>query len=257
MSVIYYQNFESFSLGAAPPYGSFTGNANNATIIADNYLTSGSRACQTQANFSNITYYDGALYTSATMYVAWKPREVNNGASIEYWNGTGINFPNLITFSQEFDNTLSIWADNHGTFVANSGDVSYSLNQWNWFQINTTFLSISVGTGAPVLGIAYEMGLNGTSIMVGTVTTGKFISGMISGTPQFDRIVLENSNVWDEFTLSTLTSINTYPNPGTPAVRATTALIEPLELIDTAAIRATTGLIELVISDKNMHVQES
>lgn len=254
---IYYQNFESFAVGATTPLGSFA--TGSGVIVADNFLPTGSRACKTQNNLTNIVYSDGAtLYTSASMFVAWKWSEANPQPIVQYDNGTS-NFSPLFTLHGEFDNTLSFYSDNNGTFVGNSGDFSTHLNKWLWLQINTTFLDVVIGTGTGthVLAIAYELGVDGTSVMSGTTTTHKLISGMNSGTPQFDHITLGNSSIWDEFTLSTLTSINTYPNPGTPKARASTALIEPIELIDSAKVRATTGLIEVLISDKNMHVQEA
>jgi len=258
---IYYQNFETFAVGAIPPYGSLTGNANNATIVADNYLETGSRAAQTANNFSSLTYSDGSLYTSATLYVAWKHSEANNQTFLQYENGTaGSGFPNILTIVQEPDNSISVKVDNNGTFAGNSGDHITNLNIWHWLQVNTTFSAIPIVSGTTTttkLGVAVEIGLDGTSILnTGTTTTNRNVSSMNSGTAQFDRIVLLNNSIWDEFSFDVLQTMNTYPNPGVPAMRATTALIEPLELVDSAAIRASTGLIELLISNKNKRVYE-
>lgn len=254
---IYYQNFETFNVGDPPPYGSFTGNANPATIVADSYLVTGSRACATQNNLTEITFTDGSLRSATTVYVAWKHSEANNQTFMEYDNGTNPSgFPTLLAIKQEPDNTISVLMDNNGTFVANSINAATKLDNWHWLQVNTVFAPVISGT-TTFLGMAVQIGMDGTSIInTGTITTSRIVSGMNSGTAQWDRLSLLNNSTWDEFTLDALQSINTYPNPGTPKARATTALIEPVELVDSGAIRATTGLIELIISNKNKRVYE-
>lgn len=250
---IYYENFETFSVGATTPIGSFT--AGGASIVADNYLTTGSRAMRTDNNLTNAQYSPG-LQTSATIYVAWKQNNsnANNQSILDLNNGTHVN-ANLFSLRNEGDNTLSVFISNNGTFAGNTHDFVISDKVWSWLQLNVTMFSVSV-SGTNMLAIDFELGVNGTSVISNSITTNRPISLLDSGTPQWDQLLLNNSSIWDEFTLDSLQPINTYPNPGTPAARATTGLTEILELVDSASVRATTGLIEILVSDKNLRVQE-
>lgn len=244
---IYYDNFESYALGTtAATFGDWNG---QAEIVADNYLPAGSKALRTRRNFQNTAFADGGLYSTGTVYVAYKPDETfSNGRIMEFWNGSPAapsGTTPLLTILQNLDGTLQVNATAYGA-VSNSGDFSFKLRKWSWLQVN-----IIVSNVAGFIGLDFEVACEGVSLCSGSVTTGLLITGLLSGTAQFDYILLDNTVIWDEFTFDTLQSINTYPNPGSPTVRASTGLIEVIETTEASAARISTGLIELIISGEN------
>ncbi len=255
---IYYDNFESYALGpVSNPFGNFHGGLNPASIQADNYVTSGSKCLQTQRGISAAEYSDGGSYSSGTLYVAFKATDTfagGNSAIIVFFNGSALSGPpaiEVLSLREEADGTMSVFLG--GAFfgslpASNTGDFSFKANRWYWLQINLVASSVTVA-GTPFLAVAFDFCVEGKTLMsTGAVTTTRLISDLPSMSAVFDHIVLGNGARWDEFTFDTLQSVNSFPNPGTPKLRASTGLIETVEGIDSAKLRFSTGLIELIIS---------
>lgn len=253
---IYHDDFESYALGGQTnPFGSFTNNpagsfANSVTVVADNYLPSGSQALESRANFSDCSYSDGvALFSSATLYVAIKfNSNWNNQAFLKFYNGDPYAGPSsqpLFTLGTNIDGTISAFAPN-STLVSVPCGVSpagYHIGGWYFMQVNIVLTDV-----AGLVELTFEVAIDKVTVLSGTVSTGVPVTALLSGTAAFDHILMQNNMRWDEFTFDTLQTIGTFPNPGSPSAIASTGLAEVIESTDTANAVASTGLIEIIVS---------
>lgn len=247
---IYYDNFETYGTITTTPFGSFT--SGGAVILAGtNYVTTGSHVLNVTDNANTAVFSTGSLYSSSSIWVAF---QVNAGASIVHplvslQNGT--SFPAIpFNLVRESDGSISILGQ--GVFGGNSTNFAIHPNTWYFMQINTTMFD-----AAGTLACAFDVGIEGTSVVSGTMTTTVLTTNTPSHTAQWDHLILGNTVYYDEFTLDTSTTMGVYPNPGVPLGRVTTGLIEVVRLNSDANIRATTGLIELIIAQHGWEVREA
>ncbi len=246
---IYHDDFEAYALGnTTNPFGGFTRNLNPATIVADNYLPSGSKALRTNANFSEVYWSDGTLRNSGTVYTAIKfDQNFNNQRFFQFWNGYPLAGPGshpVFTLATNFDGTISAFAPN-ATLVAVPCAVSDEALHWNtWYFLQVNFEMINL---AGLVTIQFAVAIDGVTIFSGIVNTGLSVASLASGTAAFDYITLTNTLKWDEWTFDTLQTIGTYPNPGSPSGKVSTGLAEIIESTVSARAVVSTGLIELII----------
>jgi hypothetical protein len=245
MPPIYTDNFESYTVGQATPFGEF--GDGGAHIAAGNYPSRPGSQCIyiLPAFYPAATWANGTLYSSGSTYLAFTYTAQSNGAFVGFFNGDPnlLGLQSIVNLAFEVDNTISAYCD--GAFAANSGDVSVKFNQWYFLQVNVTLSSVLVG-GTFCIKVAFTVWLEGTQILSGAVQTAIATSTVPSATAQFDHIHLTNNLLVDEFTFDVLSGSPAYPNAGTPNVRPSTGLAEVLELPTTASTRMTTGLVELI-----------
>lgn len=251
-----YDNFEAYALGnTTNPFGNFTRNSNPAQIVADNYVTAGSKCLRTTANGASVSWSSGgaglALYGSATVWVAIKfDTFLLNAGFFHFYNGNpyaggGSNSQPLFTLGMNMDSTLSAYAPNSGLVAVPIAvsPIPFSKSKWYWLQVNITLADV-----AGFVSTTFEVSIEGLTIMSGSVTSGVAVAALLSGTAQFDYVTFDNTTKLDEFTIDTLAAIGTYPNPGTPSARVSTSLAEVIEATTSANAVVSTGLIELIVA---------
>lgn len=238
-------DFQSYSIGQGLPFGSWTGSALFAQIVAGG--PSGTTKCF-QIQLGAATYDRGASYLSAvTEFVAInKP---NGGVILNFVNGpNGLGqLFTLLEIRIENDSTVTALCPTSGEILANSGDTLCRFGTWNFFQVNATFSdAINGGTGILSVRIHCEIALNGVALFNVTLTTTAAVAQLANGTAEVNKFGLTtNTCLYDAYTLDTVQPIVSYPHPGTPSGVVHQGVIElPLEP-DTSNIQVMQGAIEL------------
>lgn len=268
-------SFESYSVGATPPFGVWTSPNPVTCVITTGGMNTGvgtsSRSLQI-TNGSLVYDSNPSFKTSASVFMSFfaDTTKIQNGESIPMFkftngpNGFG-SFFDLMTVQMENDTTISCY--HNLDLIGNSIDAQAHLRTWNFIQINLT-VSDTVVSSSTQVHIVTEIGLNGTSILSKSFDTGQAVSSLLGTTAQFNIFNLTSTLLqYDNVTFDTLQAIMAHPHPGTPHARASqgvaelpilpsSALVDAFQgvaelplLPSTAKVNAYQGVIELILSN--------
>lgn len=243
---IYDDNFQSYGLGAAVPFGSWILDTNAITnvIVAGGGPTG---TTQSYRLFGDVAVdpVTSGTHASFTTYVAIKKLPNTKGTVLAFANGPNLSSHTftLASIQVEQDATVSIVGPD-ADVIANSKDQWFEYNVVNFFQVNITLTDVPVGT-ATFVGLQCEVGLNGRQIMSVTHTSMTPTAQLINATSEVNRFQLISSDAfYSAYTLDSLQSMVTYPHPGAPKALAYQAMVEADVVPTTGKIRAIQAVAE-------------
>lgn len=246
---IYDDDFQSYSIGANVPFGSWKlfPSAFTAQIQAG-----GSGVPGTDRNlgiFLGSVILDPAVagyQTSFTQFLAFKLSPgFTNGLQIMAFGNGPIGGPSftLLEIRVEVDSTITIVDSTGAAILANSGDKWLQPNIWHFLQVNVTVSDILVGS-TKFVQAAFELGLNGTSIISFTKTLTTVATALFTGTSAINQFILSGGN-YGAYTLQGLVGVPTYPHGGSPKARINQAAAEVNELPSSGKVRVIQAAAEI------------
>ena len=259
-------DFESYSVGAHPPFGSWTSpflNPNLCTIVAGGTETGGVGSTKCLQILGGSLVYDTlpAFSTSASVFFAFYADQSRfaSGETLELFdfvngpNGSS-QYASLLSVRLETDTTMSCYAGSQ--FVCNSIDKFPRLQTWNFLQINVTFSTATI-LGVDFVHVVVHVALNGEEIMSSSGFDTTLQVSLLLGTAAKVNIfrLRSNSILIDNFKQDTLQAIVTYPNPGTPKNKVYQGSAELPLLPDSALLNIFQGPAEINILPDNVRLR--
>jgi hypothetical protein len=234
VAVIYDDDFQSYTLGANPPYGSLVAIGVVPATIADavaglygdaQYVdVPGVRALQypTATPTHLLPYYQQFSVFRGLLILPNATSE--NGVILQFYGDNAVDFSAaLATIKVLADGTLALTDSSETAFYAVS-DFSLLCNSWHWLQVNIAF-----GQANGFITYAIEIAVNGISVLTANVTTN------VDPTPYgpylyCNYIVLGGAGTAGYLGRLTITDviqpIGTDPHPGTPVAKVSQGVIE-------------------------------
>lgn len=250
MPTTYYDDdFQSYSIGDAVPFGSWKVNGPIITnqIVAGNGPTGSTQAYQLFGEIVVNTTIPGYL-TSASEFFAYRKVQGNPGPVCAFGNGTnssGQNFQ-LVGIQIEQDSTVSIIGPD-SDIIANSGDEWFEYNVVNFFQIDVAVSDAIVVVGSSTtthIHVVVNVGLNGRSIVSVAKTANTLVNSLANHTSEINRFILIGAGFYSNYTLTSAQSMPSYPHPGTPKGRVNQAIAAVDVVPNLAKIRLSQALLE-------------
>lgn len=243
MGLIYQDNFQSYSLGANPPYGDlefYASGGVSSTVVADPAgLFGQTQSINLPADTTLILpapVFDntGPFYQQASVFQYIKLLNTTDvrGVLVTFANAhTNIFGGQFVTVLSGVrilsDGTLAIVADLNGPFAPNTVVSDYSLLCSKWYLIRT---DISFGSNLGNLQVlSCKVYVNGVVVVqCGITNTANALSEYSSlyfNDFQFlgagQTLLMGGTSVYD-----TIQASNFYPNPATPSARLNQGIIE-------------------------------
>lgn len=246
-------SFESYSIGATPPFGVWTSPAPAQCVITTGGMNTGvGTSSRSLLITQGSLIYDSnpSFHTSASVFMSFfaDTNKIQSGESIpifKFTNGpSGLgSFFDLMSVQMENDTTISCY--HNLDLIGNSIDAQAKLRTWNFMQINLT-VSNTVVSSSTQVHVVTEIGLNGTSILSKAFDTGQQVSSLLGTTAQFNIFNPSSTLLqYDNITFDTLQAIMAHPHPGTPHARASQGVAELPLLPSSAKVTAFQGVAEL------------
>lgn len=250
MATLYDDNFQSYSVGAVPPFGNLkqsSGSCNIQNAIPGPYSDTQNVNMPGAGNllqFPNLPM-PATFYSEFSVFMAWYQRPANidfSGALMAFVSSpndfTGLTMINLVVNS---DGTLAMNGESAGVVCCSAKAIKFS--EWNFLQANIAFST----NGGGFLVYTGEIGLNEESIASGTLASVR-LSASLPGLycDHIDFSILTVGGNMGRLTIyDTIQAIGTDPHPGTPSGRVSQGVIEVSIQPSTAAARVSQAVIEL------------
>jgi hypothetical protein len=236
MSLLYQNNFQSFAIGANPPYGALVSYSGAVSkIVADSIglfgqtqslqLTSTTRLAYPSSSSPGASFQQASVY----QYIKIQAGIDEQGSILAFGNASsgGIVDFTLSGIRILADGTLGIVGDFSNTFAANTKVSDFSLLCEKWYLIRT---DISFGTDlSNKLEVTCKVYVNGvvrasipltsTSISVASLPSTYWNYLKIGGSGL--SINYGGLSIYD-----TIQADDFFPNPGTPSARVNQGVIE-------------------------------
>jgi len=246
MPNIVHDDFEGYAIGQQLPFGGWTA---NGAVFIDRIVQEGVRGSKAFKLFGQAAWSNNALQTSFTLRLEYYtggsalPLQLFNGS--HYAFEVDLNVDGSITIPQI-----------GGAGATSTTPPNFSFPDWNSIQLNVT-----VTAGATTMLVNCSAAINGESVLSGGFDTGILLTS-IPGGIGIDRFIVGSralSPVWiDEFTIDTPRQAIPFESfPGSPKIRISQAVIEPVEIPDTAKVRVSQGVIEPVLIPDNAKIRIS
>jgi hypothetical protein len=244
MALLYDENFQSYALGATPPFANLSGSGIIVNTTPGPY---GDSQCLKQGSTQAVTYpilptitlaqaQAGVTYASLGV-PSYSAATVFQALFIDYYpamNGQILTFnSNLSPFAGVApaavrilsDGTVAVTAPASSAASANQAISTYSLTpgKWYFFQTNISFSN----DGTYVI-VTITVAVNGVPVVTASWTTGQLLSGV----PALYWNNLQvgtagNGGYIDRLTIySDVEIMPSFPHLGTPVARVTQGVIE-------------------------------
>lgn len=277
MSVVFLDDFTTYSVGAQPPFGPwFNATGNGGTILGAGVNPAPTRAFQVGGSAAFAFFLP-----SGTWFCGYQMLNDFAGQILSLSNGDSTRLTSqnqqLIALKIEADHSISLLGGN-GTFMqdpvsmlpANSiVNAGYSLPQQTWVWLQMAFGVINVSGLITVSAQVYVSGANGIQFLCGgQLKTGIPVTSLWTGTPDVNRIDLNGTAGQDAaFANVAMDSVqwNTgfpnYPVPTNPPqyvnARASQLVVEPLCHPDNPNARTSQLVIETLELPTNANARVS
>lgn len=240
---IYDDDFQSYSLGASVPFGSWQlETAITNVIVAGNCPTGMTKSFRLFGGVVLDPTIPGYI-TSFTTFVALFKQQ--RGNVLVFSNGpnlTGHTFE-ILAIRIETDSTVTV-SGPQTEVLANSKDAWFDYNSVNFLQVNVTLSDVMV-SGVNHIHIACKIALNGVKIIDFSTTTTTAVTDLANATSEVNRFELQAAECYySAYTLDTLQAIVSYPHPGSPQALVYLAAVEANALPDTAQLRVQQAVVE-------------
>lgn len=243
MAEIYYDTFEGYSIGQSLPWGLLDAfDVSVSSQIQTGGVFNSAQKCGRLSN-GQAVYDDGFTYDNATFVYNF---QVPAG-HLEFYSEFRVltrddldqNDIEFCKWRIEADGTVSIYSMN--ILKETSGDKRLTQSDWHLIQTE-----ISLTAPGDLISFGLTVYIDGVQwVTYGEETTVEKDETLYNDAV-FDRVVLDNRLcLIDEFSVHSPGIGSAVPHPGSPQIRVTKAVVEPIELPTTASVRVTGGLLEI------------
>lgn len=164
-----------------------------------------------------------------------------------------VNFVGPVYCSVDYENdgTISISIAGQPTKFNSIDVVGINFDTWGYKQANIVVGTQTVG-GTVFVSVAIDLAINGTLVLsIPDTITNIPVSSTPFGSPtintwKFKSIGLNGSYLDNLYIYDGLKTIGDFPAPGTPHLRISQGVVEPVKLPSGANVRITQGVIEQI-----------